>query len=360
MASPDPQSILGEIQLNNYLSVACATVISHDYILTFSNEVEYVWNRPWTLVSAMYIMLRYLGLLVAMVQSFMGSSFWFGSNMVRSSSLVLTRDEELTKNAHSFVSMTGVQPPMIYNSSEGTAMFLLFEIWGATIFGIVVHLVFMLRVYAMYNRSRIVLGILLCVYIPTTISQLVLLGIINNPKTHLSIADVEVVNMELCTSSYNGGNELIISQRVLSTVVNGVLCSFAVVQCIRYSLEIHKVLGKWQSNRYMKLLVQESILYFVMILLLNIMTLIQSLATLSGTVQLVVEALSGFPPYIVGPHLILSVREFHSRILGEHIDSGFGLDSQRFSMSRGVIFMTPEEREGHGDAVDEVAEIDIE
>ncbi|KAF9232295.1 hypothetical protein BU15DRAFT_81386 [Melanogaster broomeanus] len=255
--------------------------------------------------------------------------------------------------------MTGVQPPMIYNSSEGTAM-LLFEIWGAAIFAIVIHLVLMLRVYAMYNRSRIVLGILLFVYIPTKISSLVLLGIINNPKIHLSIADVEVVNMELCTWSYNGGTELIISLHVLSTVVNGVLCSFAVVQWIRYSLEMHKVLGKWQSNRYMKLLVQESILYFVMILLLNIMTLIQTLATLSATVQLALDALSSFPPYIVGPHLILSVREFHSRILGEHVDSGFGLHSQRSSTSRGIIFATPEEREGHGKAVEEVAEIGIE
>ncbi|KAF9230575.1 hypothetical protein BU15DRAFT_83455 [Melanogaster broomeanus] len=307
----DPQSILGQIQLNDYISVIWATVISHDYILTFSNEVEYVWNRPWTLVSAMYLVLRYLGLLVAMVQAF------------------------------------------------STAMFL-FTIWGGIIFSIVIHLVFMLRVYAMYNRSRTVLGILLFVYIPTMIFLLVLLGIINNPKTHVSITDVEVVNMELCASSYNVGTELIISMRVLSTVINGVLCSFAVVQFIRYSLEMHKVLGKWQSNRYMKLLVHESILYFVMVLLLNIMTLIQSLATLSGTVQVVLEALSGLPPYIVGPHLILSVREFHSRILGEHIDSGFGLDSQRFSTSRGVIFMTPEEREGHGDAVDEVAEIGIE
>ncbi|KAF9232306.1 hypothetical protein BU15DRAFT_81397 [Melanogaster broomeanus] len=311
MAS-DPQSILGPIQLSDYLSVASATIISHDYILTFSNEVEYVWNRPWTLVSVMYIVLRYLGLLVVMVESF------------------------------------------------GTAMFL-FTAWGGNIFSIVIHLVFILRVYAMYNRSRIVLGILLFVYIPTTISILVLFGIINNPKTHfLSITDVEVVNMELCTSSYNGGTKLIISQRVLSTVVNGVLCSFAIVQCIRYSLEMHKVLGKWQSNRYMKLLVQESILYFVMILLINIIALIQTLATLSGTVQLMLVVLSSFPPYIVGPHLILSVREFHSRILGEHIDSGFGLHSQRFSTSRGIIFATPEEREGHGEAVEEVAEIGIE
>ncbi|KAF9233812.1 hypothetical protein BU15DRAFT_79735 [Melanogaster broomeanus] len=310
MAS-DPQSILGQIQLNDYISMTSATVVSHDYILTFSNEVEYVWNRPWTLVSVMYIVLRYLGLLVAMVESF------------------------------------------------STAMSL-FIIWGGAIFSIVIHLVFVLRVYAMYNRSRIVLGILLLIYIPTQIIELVLVGIINNPKTYMSITDVEVVNMESCTNSYNGGTELIISLRVFSTVINGVLCSFAVVQCIRYSLEMHKVLGKWQLNRYMKLLVQESILYFVMVLLLNIIILIQTLATLSGTVQVVLGTLSSFPPYVVGPHLILSVREFHSRILGEHIDSGFGLHSQRFSTSRGIMFATPEEREGHGEAVEEVAEIGIE
>ncbi|KAF9237831.1 hypothetical protein BU15DRAFT_62854 [Melanogaster broomeanus] len=120
MAS-DPLSTLGQIQLNDYISV-----------ITFSNEVEYVW-------------LRYFGLLVATLQSF------------------------------------------------GTAI-VVSLIWGNIIFLIVFDLMFILRVYAMYSRSKMVLGVLLLAYVPVTISLIVLSGIANNPNTHLSVTNVEVVN----------------------------------------------------------------------------------------------------------------------------------------------------------------------
>ncbi|KAF9233817.1 hypothetical protein BU15DRAFT_79740 [Melanogaster broomeanus] len=310
----NPKSIPLPIQVNDYISVAWVTVISHDYILTFSDEVEYVWNRPWTLVSVMYLVLRYLGLLVGMMQAF------------------------------------------------GTVIFL-FMIWGSAIVTVVTDLMFILRIYAMYNRSRIVLFILLLAYIPTMIILLVLTGIVNNPQIHVSVINVEAINMELCVASYDVGTELFTYMRAFSTAINGVLCSFAVVLFIRHSLEMHKVLRKWQSNRYMKLLVQEGILYFVVILLHHVLTWVMgSLTLFSGIAQLVLAGPVAIAPYILAPRFILGVRDFHSRILGEHVDSGFGLHSQCFSVSHGIRFASPEERELEGDAgaVEEVAETVVE
>ncbi|KAF9233804.1 hypothetical protein BU15DRAFT_66240 [Melanogaster broomeanus] len=103
MAS-DPQSIIWQIQLGNYICV-----------LTFFNEVEYVW-------------LRYLGLLVVMNRE-------TTLKAAAASGLDLIHDKELTEI---------IRPQLI------------------------------------------VLGILLLGYIPTTAFMLVLTGIKNNPKTHLS------------------------------------------------------------------------------------------------------------------------------------------------------------------------------
>ncbi|KAF9232299.1 hypothetical protein BU15DRAFT_67583 [Melanogaster broomeanus] len=182
-------------------------------VLTFSNEVEYIWNRPWTLVSMMYLVLRYLGLLVAMVQAF------------------------------------------------STAMFL-FMVWGGSIFGIVTHFLPIIATRDNHTMMTSVMFILLI--------------------------DAEVINMELCIPSYNVGTELSLYIYVCSTAISVVLCSFAIVQFIRHSLGMHKALGKWQSNRYMKLLVQESILYFMAILLRSVLAwMVGSSTVFSGTAQLV-------------------------------------------------------------------------
>ncbi|KAF8553928.1 hypothetical protein OG21DRAFT_1175995 [Imleria badia] len=37
------QSALTSLQQNNYVSLAILTALGHDYVLTFSNEIEYIW-----------------------------------------------------------------------------------------------------------------------------------------------------------------------------------------------------------------------------------------------------------------------------------------------------------------------------
>ncbi|KIJ64062.1 hypothetical protein HYDPIDRAFT_28953 [Hydnomerulius pinastri MD-312] len=43
---------------------ASAVVIFYDYFLTFGREVDLVWRGKWSLVSALYVVVRYLGLLL--------------------------------------------------------------------------------------------------------------------------------------------------------------------------------------------------------------------------------------------------------------------------------------------------------
>ncbi|KAF9237824.1 hypothetical protein BU15DRAFT_62847 [Melanogaster broomeanus] len=144
MAS-DPQSTLGQIQLNDYIAggVYLVTPVTEK---TLDIGVRDVSRAPL---------------------------LWF---TVRDSGAIIWSQ---------VVSMTtGVQPRMIHNPSEGTAIFLSL-VWGNTLYLIVIDWMFILRVYAMYNRSKIVVYILLLVYVPITICLIVFIGIANNPKIHL-------------------------------------------------------------------------------------------------------------------------------------------------------------------------------
>ncbi|KAF9232303.1 hypothetical protein BU15DRAFT_67586 [Melanogaster broomeanus] len=183
-----------------------------------------------------------------------------------------------------------------------------------------------------------------------------------NPKTHLSVTDVEVINMNVCVVSHSGGTKLFVYIGVSQTVTSVVPCFFAVAQFIRHSREMHKALCKWQPNRYMKLLVQESILYFIVVLTFDMVDLLLggTSTLLSGTTQIVSGIFSAFTPFILVPRLIISVREFHSHYDGEHIDSGFGLRSQRFSTSHEIMFASPEDQDEGVGAVEEVARVVVE
>ncbi|KAI9570974.1 hypothetical protein HD554DRAFT_2080217 [Boletus coccyginus] len=44
------------------MALAVITAVGYDYILTFSNEIEYIWNKPWTWASMLFVFIRYLGL----------------------------------------------------------------------------------------------------------------------------------------------------------------------------------------------------------------------------------------------------------------------------------------------------------
>ena len=49
-----------------------------------------------------------------------------------------------------------------------------------------VTVMMILRVYAMWNRSKMILGILLCIYVPQTITGFIFAGIYSNPNTYFS------------------------------------------------------------------------------------------------------------------------------------------------------------------------------
>ncbi|KIJ62486.1 hypothetical protein HYDPIDRAFT_30444 [Hydnomerulius pinastri MD-312] len=188
-------SELAGVQLDNYTSVMVATAIVYDYIITFPQEIDVIWNRPWSSMSAMFLVVRYLGLPVGVI-------------------------------------------------------FALF--------------IMILRVYAMYDLSKVVLGILLTLYIPFVIVLFVVTGIYNNPDTRLSVADTDIVDVKICTASYLAAPQTAVHALVIPRIIlSFFLCAFAIVRFIDHSLETHSALGQWQSNRYIVLLVRESVLYFI-------------------------------------------------------------------------------------------------
>ncbi|KAI9571042.1 hypothetical protein HD554DRAFT_241576 [Boletus coccyginus] len=153
--SSDLQSTLEVLQINDCIACAIATAVLYDHVLTLSREIYNIWQRPWTWISTLFILVRYIGLLGFRINpcssiGHLGSAFVPGPERV------------------------------------STAAYLM-SIWAFQIFVFVADLVMILRVYAMWNRSIWVLWVLLSIYLPGVIASIVVLGIYDNPSTYSEV-----------------------------------------------------------------------------------------------------------------------------------------------------------------------------
>ncbi|KAH7907735.1 hypothetical protein BJ138DRAFT_1159366 [Hygrophoropsis aurantiaca] len=42
-------------QTTHYLTAVAGALVAYDHVLTFSQEVDLVWNRQWSFVTALYL-----------------------------------------------------------------------------------------------------------------------------------------------------------------------------------------------------------------------------------------------------------------------------------------------------------------
>ena len=198
---------------------------------------------------------------------------------------------------HSALSHRQLRPA---NNSEGTIFFLVLQ-WTLTLYFLAVDresppcsissvlnaviVMMILRVYAMWNRSKIILGVLLLIFIPLNILIFVLTGVLNNPNTYLSsmcenlldgreygcnhhpsFALVNVISLygrSACNQSYSTPSPLW-TYELPNFLFSALLLILALIQTLKQSMEMYKATKQWQPNRYMKQLVKDGIIYFAL------------------------------------------------------------------------------------------------
>ncbi|KAH0838862.1 hypothetical protein J3R83DRAFT_7276 [Lanmaoa asiatica] len=121
-----------------------------------------------------------------------------------------------------------------------------------------------LRVYAMWNRSRRILGVLLLIYVLGIVATTVYVGVYISSDTHFSVTVVQVLDFSFCNYMINTTPYLTIYATISRHILGALLLILAVTQTLRQSIDMYKATKHWQPNKYMALLVREGILYFVL------------------------------------------------------------------------------------------------
>jgi len=218
-----------------------------------------------------------------------------------------------------------------------------------------------LRIWAMYNRSRIILGILLTSYLAEIVSSTMSSIIYSNPKNVVAIVN-QILDLSFCSLDHisPGWNKVIdLSQLVHA----GIMCMLMIIQFTIRSIHMHRATKQWQLGPFISLLVMEGMAYFFAVLMWSLLNTLSDFGYFSS-----LEPQQNVPLFLLGyvpistltPRFVLSMREMYARSVyggrGHGIDTGFGLTalSGHAGVSRSSIaFADVGERDGlEGDGED--------
>ncbi|KAF9552958.1 hypothetical protein CPC08DRAFT_822577 [Agrocybe pediades] len=235
-------------QVITYTRVVVSTIILFDYILTFGEEVRLMWRGKWSIVKILFFVIRYYGLFVGI---FLLYSIFTPliTNEVAVCFIGSLARLHMTSDSH------GPSQPSCIRSLQ-------WDVSTLFISTLLTEAILLIRIYAMYERSRTVLAwLLLCSALSTSVSSWLLskdLVLITSAKVVSIPGGVTCTYASLPTWAYAFGIPFVIYDTVL--------CGFAVYRgyvSFRSSVGLRGNL----VNRLLKIMIRDSIFVFIILFL---------------------------------------------------------------------------------------------
>jgi len=212
----------------------------------------------------------------------------------------------------------------------------------------------MLRIWAMYNRSKTILGILLTSYLGEIIPSTIATIFYSNPK-NLVAAVSQILDFSFCSvdeksGGWNKANNL--SQFVHA----GVMYILVIIQFMIRSVETYRMTKQWRLTPLLNLLAMEGMAYFFAIFMWNLISTLYiygNLSALGHKRNIPLRLVEFVPISTLTPRFVLNIRKMDARSMyggrgGHGIDTGFGLTalSSHGASRSSIVFAGIGEREG--------------
>ena len=263
-----------------------------------------------------------------------------------------------------------------------------------------ITVVMILRVWAMYNRSRLILGTLLALYVLEIIPIVVTCAIYSNPSKlngkqirasqvclvfdmmslivillnrHV-VTVVQVLNMSLCAPA-PASPTLTDMDAIFQLILGAMMYMLVMFQFIKQSLQMYRARKQWQLNHYITMIFREGLLYFILYvpiflpipyisadktyptitrynsaLIFNISNVLFALgkSPSSGWQFYTLYIVEGVPVFVLIPRFIINMRQLYEHDLQgarrDDIDSGFGLGSLSARNAAGTMMFADNEQ----------------
>ncbi|KAG2037995.1 hypothetical protein BDR03DRAFT_357355 [Suillus americanus] len=295
LVSDDPSwwPFINSSRIASYFLVAASAGVMYDWALTLGQEVELLWRQRWSLMTVMYLSLRYLGILYAVLNILFD---------------VLT------------IPVTDTVSRIMYLTMS----------WVDVVVLAIMGVIMIARLHAMYQQSRRLLVFLIIVFLAVNIAN----GII------FAIAMKGILEEELilsgtyqCTDSLEGDTLLLFSMRwTLATIWEVFALCLVIWIAVKHFRERQRA---WITiGDSVTELMKIHVFYFASIVAISCFKLVCLSPTISvDTYSLgaqvylgILSIVSLVQKYVLGPRLILSVREHHAKLAADS-DAGISMTS---------------------------------
>ncbi|KAG2369331.1 hypothetical protein BDR07DRAFT_1604639 [Suillus spraguei] len=286
----------------SYWFVAAGAVVVYDWVLTLGQEIELIWRQCWSLMTVLYLVMRYIGIPYSVIYSL----------------------EDMP-----MVSLTdAVSIPQLYNSYPTNTLICRGNIinyavtWTNVAVAAMLGIIMIARLHAMYQGSRIMLILLVIIFLAVNIAC----GIISGIAIKDIVAEELIVSgTYMCDTVFEGNASLLVSMVwILNTVWEVLALCLSVWIAVKHFRDLRRLGPSTRSTieDYFKVLIKSHVLYFACftgVTCLHLVYLSPELAnsnsvgevTLGGALQISM----GVQMFVLGPRLILSIREYHTKLV---------------------------------------------
>ncbi|KAG2040867.1 hypothetical protein BDR03DRAFT_1007650 [Suillus americanus] len=298
------QEVVAGLRWNNNAGVVIITLMLYEYILLLDKEVDYFWKRPWSLMSCLYLVVRYFGLFLALL-----CGFWGGLLYIPES-------------------------PYVPTASYGLAV--LIE-WGFSVYfwfaeGIIYisHLtmglnlasaaILICRLYVICTQSKLLLYILVGLFLPIVALSIGTDIYLYSRHNAFSVKEIITPHTKYCTTSFNIGPMPAIYTSIPIVCYDILLVVLAAAILVRHFKERREI--PLRANTYMVMIVRYHILYFALNLI-NQILLVILWAHIPIPAMSLSEVFINTAPFILAPRLIISIWDTHANDNCIHVSTTF-------------------------------------
>ncbi|KAG1775463.1 hypothetical protein EV702DRAFT_431574 [Suillus placidus] len=270
----------------SYWIVAAGVVVVYDWVLTLGQEIELILRQRWSLMTVLYLIIRYIGILYSV------------TNILQNMPLVSLTDA--VSNITNYASN-----------------------WTNVVVAAALDVIMIARLHAMYQRSRMMLIFLIIIFLAVNIAC----GVISAILLKHSVSEELILSgTYMCNYvSEEDDDQLLVSMIwTLNTVWEVLALCLSVWIAARHFCDLRR-LGPSTGSTIgdcFGVLIKSHVLYFASFAGVSCLVLSDISPGLwnpySMEFQILNSALQILLPvqmFVLGPRLILSVREYHAKLV---------------------------------------------
>ncbi|KAG1817908.1 hypothetical protein EV424DRAFT_987349 [Suillus variegatus] len=272
--------------LFTYWTVAAGVVVVYDWVLTLGQEIELIWKQRWSLMTVLYLIIRYIGIPFFVVY------------------------------------LLPIMPSVSLTDAVSTITYYTESVMNLVVTAML-SVITIARLYAMYHGSRKMLIFLVIIFLAVFTPCGVILAI--DLKYYAVWEELIPSSIDVCGVGYGGDGQLLYSMIWMLNIVWEVLAlCLSVWIAVKHFRELRRLGPSTGSTigDYFRVLIQSHVLYFASFFGVSCFQLAILSPELSNSKSIGAETLSGasvilmiVQMFVLGPRLILSVREYHAKLV---------------------------------------------